>query len=121
MTATLDWEPWDRTHDGVLEWTCWDETDKWFMTVVKEKGQLLWRWHAAFAPGDGDALAENEGRAVTKAGAMKKAIAWCERMANQPAPADWYTRHLPECGSAHRGCSMHCLKDIYERTGVWVG
>ena len=36
-------------------------------------------------------------------------------------PLPWYAIHTEECGTMYRGCSPDCPKDIWERTGVWIG
>ena len=36
-------------------------------------------------------------------------------------PPDWWNYHAKGCGKTHRGCAPDCPKDIYERTGRWVG
>jgi len=37
-----------------------------------------------------------------------------------PPPA-WWRFHHADCGIAYRGCSPECPKDVYEKTGKWIG
>jgi len=75
----LRWDPWDRTHDGVQEWTRWDAGGSWFLAVLREKWSLLWKWSADYAPDDAPLAAEHDSWAFTKAGAMAKAQAYAEK------------------------------------------
>lgn len=37
-------------------------------------------------------------------------------------PQDWYRYHHRNCGTLYRGCDHErCPKDVYERTGRWIG
>lgn len=37
-------------------------------------------------------------------------------------PSTWTEWHHPNCGTKYRGCDPdNCPKDVYERTGVWIG
>lgn len=37
-------------------------------------------------------------------------------------PGNWTDYHHPNCGTIFRGCDPElCPKDVYERTGVWIG
>lgn len=74
----LRWQEWDRTHDGVLEWTRWDVADTWFLTVVREKGSVIWQWMADYAPDDAPAV-EHQSWALTRSRAMAQAKAWAEK------------------------------------------
>lgn len=40
---------------------------------------------------------------------------------NNAPPPDWYNYHSEACGTAHRGCAPDCPKDVFERTGNWIG
>jgi hypothetical protein len=36
-------------------------------------------------------------------------------------PKKWSDCHSHECGTAYRGCAPNCPKDVWERTGLWIG
>lgn len=36
-------------------------------------------------------------------------------------PSDYCNFHSKDCGTKFRGCAPDCPKDIYERTGRWIG
>jgi len=37
-------------------------------------------------------------------------------------PNDWWTYHHKDCGTKYRGCHPTlCPKDVYEKTGEWIG
>ena len=37
------------------------------------------------------------------------------------APVDYWNYHHPDCGTRYRGCAPECPKDVFERTGEWIG
>ncbi len=73
----MEWEPWERTHQNCQEWTAWDLTDAWFVSV--ERRRLRWEWHMAYAPDDGKSLFEENGWCLTKDRAFAEAKAAAER------------------------------------------
>lgn len=40
---------------------------------------------------------------------------------SRSAPRGWHRFHVQGCGSQVRGCMPTCPKDVYERTGRWIG
>lgn len=36
-------------------------------------------------------------------------------------PLEWWQYHHCDCGTRYRGCSPECPKDVFERTGLWIG
>lgn len=36
-------------------------------------------------------------------------------------PREWWEYHHRHCGTCYRGCAPDCPKDMFERTGEWIG
>jgi len=77
--SRLCWQKWEQSW-GLEEWTRWDVGEAWFLAVVREKGQWLWRWTSDYAPSEGQAV-EHSSWALTRKRAMAQAEAWAEKNA----------------------------------------